>query len=694
MLFYKHAGYKTNTRVFRDIVRAYHFASSPSKLQSNRVPSWIRISRTPLLSAFSTSENLSRMGGNMINWDRFGLRGLGRQEKWSDSLLGERLKQFQSSTEVKQRASEMKLRGKNFRKAVEDFINAVHNGRIERCEISTMRTAFEENGVDGIDKVLMSAFYEFSQNYLEGDQLEAFSSLRQLSDLRYPADWHPAARAMQRKIIMHVGPTNSGKTYHALKRLEGAASGIYCGPLRLLAHEIFERMNQKGIPCNLITGEERREMPGEVPLTSSTVEMANLTKEMDVAVVDEIQMISDQARGWAWTQALLGLQAKEIHLCGEASAVPLIKSICATFNEDVEVRAYERLTPLTVAGYSLNGSFRNIRKGDCVVTFSRKNIFAVKQEIEKETGYRCAVAYGGLPPETRSMQARLFNDPDSGYDVLVASDAVGMGLNLNIKRIVFETVQKWDGRKLSPIPFPFIKQIAGRAGRFSTTNNAGEVTTLVYDDLKYLHKAMTAPIQNLEMAGLQPKVEQVDLFSHQLTTPHSFSELLGKFELLSRVDDMIENLPLDIPDRYTFSTAPTNTTDPLVMAYLNKFATMYSKQEVCLLESLVRVPESHATTNERLKELESAHRVVMLYMWLSFRYPGSFSSVEAAEGIKKQLENLILQSLHTIRFTRVRPRGGVDLGETQTGKVKEMVFEGKSTGPTRTAATTTTTPSI
>ncbi|CAG8439767.1 12094_t:CDS:10 [Ambispora leptoticha] len=697
------AGYKINhTRVLRDIVRTYYFSSGSYKLQSNRISPCIR---TPFLlertvAAFSTSTHLSRTttGGNVSWIDRLGLRNLlgkPQEDKWSDSLLEERLINFQDSTDVRQRASEMKLRGKNFRKAVDDFINAVRKGRIGRCEISATKAAFEENGVDGIDKLLMSAFYEFSQNYLESEQLEAFSSLRQLSDLRYPADWHPAARAMQRKIIMHVGPTNSGKTYHALKRLEGASSGIYCGPLRLLAHEIYERMNQKGIPCNLITGEERREMPGEVPLTASTVEMANLNKELDVAVIDEIQLISDPARGWAWTQALLGLQAKEIHLCGETSAVPLIKSICASFNEDVEVRTYERLTPLTVAEYSLNGSVKNIRKGDCVVTFSRKNIFAIKQEIEKETGFRCAVVYGGLPPETRSMQAGLFNDPESGYDVLIASDAVGMGLNLNIKRIVFETVQKWDGRKQCLIPFPHIKQIAGRAGRFSTANSSGEVTTLMNADLNYLHKAMAAPVQNLEMAGLQPKVEQVELFSHQLTTPHSFSELLGKFELLSRVDglyflcnwsdlkiiaDMIENLPLDITDRYTFSAAPTNTTDPLVMAYLNKFATMYSKQQICLLESLVRVPESHATTNERLKELESAHRVVMLYMWL--RYPGSFSSVEAAEDIKKQLENLILQSLHTIRFTRVRPRGGIDPGMAETGKVKKMVFEGKSTGPT------------
>ncbi|KAG9307421.1 hypothetical protein G9A89_017251 [Geosiphon pyriformis] len=629
-----------------------------------------------------------------------------KEIRWSIQVLDERLSRLEGSEDLRKTASDIILKGKALKKAIQDFRAAIRSEKISRCTNDAMKVAFEENGVDGVDRLLLSSFIEFAQDYLNEEDLEAFSSLRQLTDLRYPGDWHPAARALQRKIIMHVGPTNSGKTYNALKRLEEAKSGIYCGPLRLLAHEIYERMNMKGIPCNLITGEERKELPGEVPLTASTVEMANLNDVLDVAVVDEIQMISDPHRGWAWTQALLGLQAKELHLCGETAAVPLVKAICATLDEEVEVRTYERLTPLTILDRSLNSNFRNITKGDCVVTFSRKNIFAVKQAIEEETGYRCAVAYGGLPPETRSMQARLFNDSTSGYNILVASDAVGMGLNLNIKRIIFETLQKFDGKKTSLIPVPQIKQIAGRAGRFSTAHGVGEVTTLDQSDLKLLHNAMAAPVKDLESGGLQPKVEQVELFSQQLTHTPTFSELLDKFEMMSRVDglyflcnygdlkiiaDMIENHQMDLIDRYNFSTAPVNTSDPLVMAYLNKFASMYSKQEVCLLESLVRVPETHATTNERLKELESAHRVVMIYMWLSFRYPGTFSSVKAAEEIKNKLEDLILQSLHTIRFTRVRRRGisydydSYNNSETFSSQrnPKHMVFDSTRRSPPR-----------
>lgn len=182
--------------------------------------------------------------------------------------------------------------------------------------------------------------------------------------------------------------------------MESAESGIYCGPLRLLAHEIFEKMNEKGVACNLLTGEERREVTPNARLTSSTIEMASLGKTLDVAVIDEIQLIADPDRGWAWTQALLGLKAKEIHLCGEASAVPLVKKICESLDEEVVVNEYSRLTPFEVTDESLNSDLSQIQKGDCVVAFSRRDIFKLKEKIESKTGLKCAVAYGGLPPGT------------------------------------------------------------------------------------------------------------------------------------------------------------------------------------------------------------------------------------------------------------------------------------------------------
>ena len=257
------------------------------------------------------------------------------------------------------------------------------------------------------------------------------------------------ARAMHRNFHLHVGPTNSGKTYSALKSLAAANSGAYAGPLRLLAHEIWERLNLgtvgdlngKSKKCNLLTGEERRIVDPEAGLLSCTVEMLPLRapssggQAFDVVVIDEIQMMGDSNRGGSWTRAVLGVRAKEIHLCGDETTVDLLKDITASLGDTLTIHQYERLTPLTVAEESLEGDFNNVQPGDCVVTFSRSNIFAVKKAIEEKTGRKCAVVYGALPPETRADQARAFNDDDGPAEILVASDAVGMGLNLCVKPI-------------------------------------------------------------------------------------------------------------------------------------------------------------------------------------------------------------------------------------------------------------------
>ena len=252
-----------------------------------------------------------------------------------------------------------------------------------------------------------------------------------LTDLRYPVEWYPHTRALQRQIHLHVGPTNSGKTYHALKSLEQAQSGIYAGPLRLLAHEVYTRLNARGKPCHLITGDERQYVEGmDAQMSSCTVEMVPTNYIVDVAVIDEIQMIGHNERGWAWTQAVLGLQAKELHLCGEERTVPLIRELVAAMGDNLEVHHYQRLSPLKTMSSSLGSQLKGLRKGDCVVAFSKERIHQMKRVIESWTKKRVAIVYGSLPPEIRAQQAELFNDPDNDYDILVASDAIGMGLNL------------------------------------------------------------------------------------------------------------------------------------------------------------------------------------------------------------------------------------------------------------------------
>ncbi len=289
--------------------------------------------------------------------------------------------------------------------------------------------AYYDKGNAGLDHELrqMCTLYVMRKAVSQSDHRQQ----KQLADLRFPVEWYPEARTIQRTIHLHVGPTNSGKTYQALKRLETAKCGVYAGPLRLLAYEVFTRLNDGGKPCNLLTGDDQRiEGALDQRITSCTVEMVPLSTAFDVAVIDEIQMMAHEDRGWAWTQALLGLKAKELHLCGEARSVPLIRKLADAMGDQLKIHEYQRLSPLKAMNRSLGGDLKNLQKGDCLVLFSRKKIHAMRRQIQLETGLRCAMVYGSLPPQIRAEQARLFNDPDSGYDVLVASDAIGMGLNL------------------------------------------------------------------------------------------------------------------------------------------------------------------------------------------------------------------------------------------------------------------------
>ena len=330
----------------------------------------------------------------------------------------------------------------------------------KRLPSSWNTTVFNAVFQDDIDKaahrVLLHRFMAHAAQ-VPNPHRETAARLIELTNMQRPAEWFPRARSIKRTIHLHVGPTNSGKTYNALRALAAARAGVYAGPLRLLAHEVWERLNNgsitappkntgvdilddasvsslelsRGRACNLLTGEEHRVVDPLAGLLSCTVEMLPRNVFFDVAVIDEIQMIADPLRGGAWTYAVLGVCAKELHLCGEDTVVDLIQRLAIDTGDEVVVHRYERLTPLVVSE-SIDGDFSKIQNGDCVVAFSRNKIFEAKKKIEEATGLQCAVAYGRLPPEVRSEQAQHFNDPESGMNVMVASDAIGMGLNLYV----------------------------------------------------------------------------------------------------------------------------------------------------------------------------------------------------------------------------------------------------------------------
>ncbi|GER54751.1 ATP-dependent RNA helicase [Striga asiatica] len=407
------------------------------------------------------------------------------------------------------------------------------------------------------------------------------------TDLTCPHAWYPIARRKKRNVILHVGPTNSGKTYHALKRLESSSSGIYCGPLRLLAWEVAQRLNKAKVPCDLITGQERDEVDG-AKHKAATVEMADVTSDYKCAVVDEIQMLGCRTRGFSFTRALLGLSADELHLCGDPAAVPLIQDLLKVTDDHVEVQYYERLSPLVPSNVPL-GSFSNIRTGDCIVTFSRYEIYNIKRRIENRGNHLCSVVYGSLPPETRSRQATMFNDETSDFDVLVASDAIGMGLNLNISRIIFSTLKKFDGVETRNLTVSEIKQIAGRAGRFKSKFPVGEVTCLDADDIPLLHSSLSSASPVIEQAGLFPNFDLLLMYSrvrpsyglHQILQHFAEnSKLSEKYfisdcEQLLKVAAVLDELPLSLNDKYLFTVSPVDMDDDISSQGLTQVLDLY-----------------------------------------------------------------------------------------------------------------------
>uniref|UniRef100_A0A668AL00 ATP-dependent RNA helicase SUPV3L1, mitochondrial n=1 Tax=Myripristis murdjan TaxID=586833 RepID=A0A668AL00_9TELE len=501
--------------------------------------------------------------------------------------------------------------------------------------------------------------------------LDCMDDLRKISDLRVPANWYPEARAIQRKVIFHAGPTNSGKTYHAIQRYLAAKSGVYCGPLKLLAHEIFEKSNNANVPCDLVTGEERTFVDPDgraAGHVSCTIEMCSVTTPYEVAVIDEIQMIRDPARGWAWTRALLGLCAEEIHVCGEPAAINFIRELMYSTGEEVEVNTYQRLTPFSILDHAVE-SIDNLRPGDCIVCFSKNDIYSISRQIEAK-GVECAVIYGSLPPGTKLSQAKKFNDPDDPCKILVATDAIGMGLNLSIKRIIFNSlvkpsVNEKGEKQMDTITTSQALQIAGRAGRFSSKFKEGEVTTMHRDDLPVLKDILSHTVEPIETAGLHPTAEQIEMFAYHLPEA-TLSNLVDIFVSLSQVDglyfvcniddfkflaDMIQHIPLNLRSRYVFCTAPINKKQPFVCTSFLKFARQFSRDEPLTFDWVCRHinwPLAPPKNIKDLVHLEAVHDVLDLYLWLSYRFMDMFPDTSLVREIQRELDDIIQEGVRNI----------------------------------------------
>ncbi|KAK2715691.1 ATP-dependent RNA helicase SUV3 homolog, mitochondrial-like isoform X2 [Artemia franciscana] len=578
------------------------------------------------------------------------------------------LNQFQQSEEIKLLAAENGLDAHLFHQAFLSFRRFCIDGDAMPTELHIVISDILAEA-DHVHS-LFPYYYEHARKVFP--HLDCVEDLKKISDLTIPASWYPEARAMNRQFIFHAGPTNSGKTYHAMQRFLTADSGIYCGPLKLLASEVYQKSNELGTPCDLVTGEERKRVNPNGDLAkhvACTVEMASISDPYDVAVIDEIQMVRDSGRGWAWTRAILGIQAKEVHVCGEGAAIDILSELAFTCGESIEVRRYKRLTEMSVEDQALR-SIDRVRPGDCIVCFNKQDIYWVCRQVEA-LGREVAVIYGSLPPGAKLAQAAKFNDPNHPCKVLVATDAIGMGLNLNIGRVIFfsllkPTVNEKGEKEIDLISPSQALQIAGRAGRYGTQFSHGYVTTYKPEDLPTLNKLLSTTVEPIVQAGLHPTAEQIEMYAYHLPQA-TLSNLMDIFIRLCTVDDslyflcniddfkflaeMIEHIPLPLRARYVFCCAPINRKVPFVCTMFLKFARQYSRNEAMTFDWLCRQigwPISPPSTIQDLVHLEAVFDVLDLYLWLSYRFPDLFPSSDMVRDMQKELDEVIQKGVQAL----------------------------------------------
>ena len=267
------------------------------------------------------------------------------------------------------------------------------------------------------------------------------------------------------KITAVLGPTNTGKTYLAIETMLSFDSGMIGFPLRLLAREVYDKIIKKisSDKVALITGEEKI-IPPNAKYFLCTVESMPINKHLDFVGIDEIQMCADHERGHIFTDRLLNLRGEKLTMFMGSST---IKNIVNKLNEDTEFINRERLSKLTYVGHK---KISRINRKTAIIAFSTEEVYAIAELVRRQKG-GAAIVMGSLSPKTRNAQVELYQSGD--VDFLVATDAIGMGINMDLENVYFSNLKKFDGKKLRRLNMSEIGQIAGRAGRYLNDGSFG-----------------------------------------------------------------------------------------------------------------------------------------------------------------------------------------------------------------------------
>lgn len=463
---------------------------------------------------------------------------------------------------------------------------------------------------------------------------------------------YPLARELNRKLYFFVGQTNSGKTHQAINELKDADCGVYLAPLRLLALENYESLISDGISTSLITGEEEiiDEDAGHI---CSTIEMVNFNFDVDVCVIDEVQMLEDVDRGWAWVNAIVGAPAEKVILTGSVNALDAVKEIASYLGEELEIVKFKRKTPLKVLKKAV--PLREISDKTALIAFSRANVLELKSKISKF--HKVSVIYGNLSPEVRREEARRFREGES--TVLVATDAIAMGLNLPIKTILFTTDTKFDGLSKRMLTPNEVIQIAGRAGRYGH-HEIGYIGATSQKVLKNIDKLFHSPLHTIKPPfAVKATPTQIHSLSQHLNTESLYKILnffssnmkfsgpfvaanIGYMLELAKIIDNKKGLSLE--DKYMLVQAPVNTRSPLIKRAYFHYINSIIENKVVRYKPSITISKK-ARSEKELLQAEDEVKKISLYLWIAYKLPELFPDGDIAENARSRVNHFCQNSL-------------------------------------------------
>lgn len=420
----------------------------------------------------------------------------------------------------------------------------------------------------------------------------------------------PSRRREPETVVAHLGPTNSGKTFEALRFLAETGKGVYAGPLRMLAQEAHRRLaTELGEErVGLVTGEER--INDTAPIICCTVEMA--PSHGHVLVLDEVQWADDEERGAAWTHLLLAGEYRHIRLLGALDALPLVRRAFPA----AEIRVFERKLPLEWIG---ERALRAVEPGTVIVAFSRKAVLALAGEANRLRPERVAVLYGAMPLASRREEIDRFLSGDA--EVCVATDVLGHGVNLPCETLLFAETTKFDGTDRRDLLPWELAQIAGRAGRFGLVER-GHVGALV----------------NVPWAKADPELVEDALEPHVLLPDgHRGYRIVDEARIGPRLDDLGVDDPRDL--------------DAALAAWHRVATRQWAFEHWLAVESLQPLRGRLAVIQQRLRE--RGRKLTLEQTWKLARAPidpdgaeilGIFALAIAGDGAQRSLLQFLLDT--------------------------------------------------